>query len=88
MIDPLAARLRRIEDRLALHDLVARYCVLIDDDRFDDLAALFTDDVDFAGAVGRGGGVGRLRAAPGPVVVAPSRIPVHESPWSSPSSTR
>ncbi|MDQ7911267.1 nuclear transport factor 2 family protein [Phytohabitans sp. ZYX-F-186] len=61
--DTLSARIQRVEDLLALHDLVARYCVLLDGGRWDDLAELFTAGIDFAGAVGRAEVVRNLRRA-------------------------
>jgi ketosteroid isomerase-like protein len=43
-IEPLEARVRRLEDRLALRELVARYALAIDDRDIDAIAAMFTAD--------------------------------------------
>ncbi|WP_194238371.1 nuclear transport factor 2 family protein [Streptomyces spongiae] len=40
----LEARLRAVEARLALGDLVARYCIAIDDQDYEGLAELFAAD--------------------------------------------
>src|SRR5581483_10673685 len=44
---PLAARLAAVEARLALSELVARYCHRIDARDFDGVLALFTEDAGF-----------------------------------------
>jgi uncharacterized protein (TIGR02246 family) len=36
-----------VEDELAIRRLLASYCQLVDDGRFDDWIALFTDDAEF-----------------------------------------
>lgn len=41
-------RLRALEDRAQIQDLLVRYAVLLDDCRWDDLAQLFTADAVFA----------------------------------------
>ena len=46
----LEARLRRVEDTLAIHDLVARYAFAVDDRDFDTLRDLYTRDAVFEGA--------------------------------------
>ena len=43
----LAQRIQAVEDRLALRELVARYCMAVDDRNIDALAALFTPDAVF-----------------------------------------
>lgn len=47
MTEELARRVRRLEDRAELTELVARYCVAIDDRDIDALAVLFTPDCSF-----------------------------------------
>lgn len=47
MTDELLARIRRIEDRIELSDLVARYGRLVDDRDVDGLRDLWTDDAVF-----------------------------------------
>ncbi|MBS0380333.1 MAG: nuclear transport factor 2 family protein [Proteobacteria bacterium] len=42
--DTLEARIRRLEDRAAIHELVARYAVVIDDRDLEGIGALFTKD--------------------------------------------
>jgi ketosteroid isomerase-like protein len=44
-------RLRRVEDTLAIHDLVARYAFAIDDRDFDALRELYARDAIFGGSV-------------------------------------
>lgn len=39
----LSFRVRRLEDRFAISDLLVRYAVLLDDRRFDEVASLFTE---------------------------------------------
>jgi uncharacterized protein (TIGR02246 family) len=51
-------RLSRVEARLAIGDLVARYCAAVDDRDFDAIAGLFTEDAYF-GHVNEGGARGR-----------------------------
>lgn len=55
----LAARLAEVEDRLAIRELVARYCFAIDDRDLSVLAQLFTDDAFFGSADGSMGVTGR-----------------------------
>jgi ketosteroid isomerase-like protein len=43
----LEARVRRLEDRAAIQDLIARYAVVIDDRDIDGIAALFTAEGSF-----------------------------------------
>src|ERR1700694_5297332 len=49
----LEARLRRVEDTLAIHELVARYAFAIDDRDFRTLRELYTQDAVFEGSVER-----------------------------------
>jgi hypothetical protein len=42
--EDLEARIRRIEDRLAINDLVVNYATLLDDAQWDALGELFTTD--------------------------------------------
>ncbi len=42
--DSLAARLRRLEDRAAIEELIARYAIAVDDRDLDALGTLFTPD--------------------------------------------
>jgi hypothetical protein len=51
--DELAARLRRIEDREELHDLVLRYCRAIDDKDWAAVRELFADQAELGNAIGR-----------------------------------
>jgi hypothetical protein len=44
----LLSRVRRLEDRFAINDLLVRYAVLLDDRRFDDVGCLFTVDGTFS----------------------------------------
>jgi hypothetical protein len=43
----------RVADRQLLWELVQRYCFYSDGDHWDRLGPLFTDDIDFARAIGR-----------------------------------
>lgn len=54
MTDPtdLEARLRRLEDRAGLWDLVTRYAVAVDDEDYPTLEGLFADDAEFVGLSG------------------------------------
>jgi uncharacterized protein (TIGR02246 family) len=54
----LEDRIRKLEDRAALQDLVADYFKATDDDDYDTLAGCFTEDASF-GASGFDGGGGR-----------------------------
>lgn len=55
----LEARLTQVEDRLALRELVARYCFAIDDRDLATLATLFTEDAFFGSADRAMGASGR-----------------------------
>ena len=44
--DDLEARLKRVEDVQAIKDLRARYCFAVDEGRWDDLIAMFTEDAE------------------------------------------
>ncbi len=46
--DPLEQRVRRLEDRIAINDLVVSYATLLDDAQWDALGELFTQDGVFA----------------------------------------
>jgi hypothetical protein len=61
---------RETADRLAINELLARYCHAIDQRRWKDLRALFADDaqVDFTAFGGPKGGADRLIAFLRPVV--------------------
>ena len=58
MTDSLEHRVRRLEDRFAINDLVVAYATLLDDAQWDALGLLFTADGVFASpnstTVGRG----------------------------------
>lgn len=56
--DTLAARVRQLEDRRELGDLVARYCIAVDDRDLDTLIPLFTSDARMGHADGSAGGTG------------------------------
>lgn len=51
-------RLRRLEDRAELHDLVVRYYIAADDDDYEALASVFAADAEFV-AGGFSGGTSR-----------------------------
>jgi len=55
----LAARIRTLEDRAELRELVARYGIAVDDRDIDALTELFTPDAEFRSADGVMGAVGR-----------------------------
>ncbi|MFF2850303.1 nuclear transport factor 2 family protein [Streptomyces sp. NPDC058001] len=57
----LEARIRRLEDRAELEDLVIRYFVAADDDDMDTLGAAFAEDAEFV--IGGGFSGGSSRAA-------------------------
>jgi hypothetical protein len=61
-LDEVSRRLRRLEDRVELRELVSRYCLAIDDSDWDGLLELFTEQAEMAGVTGRREVVGRLRA--------------------------
>jgi uncharacterized protein (TIGR02246 family) len=65
MSDNVDRRLRHLEDRQELQDLVARYCIAMDDQDFTALAGLYTADAVYVGPRGRHEGreqvVGYLR---------------------------
>lgn len=44
MADTLEQRVRRLEDRFAINDLVVSYATLLDDAQWDQLGELFTED--------------------------------------------
>ena len=52
MTDSVDARLRRVEDSLAIQELVARYALAVDDHDMDALAALYATDAVFEGLTG------------------------------------
>jgi hypothetical protein len=60
--DDLSRRIRRLEDRAELRELVDRYCLLIDDSDWHALPALFAPDAEMAGQVGPRDVVGVLRS--------------------------
>jgi 3-phenylpropionate/cinnamic acid dioxygenase small subunit len=45
-----------IEDKDAIHELMAEYCFRLDDGRYDDMAALFTEDGTWHTAFGKATG--------------------------------
>ena len=47
MSDGLAARVRHLEDRAEIEELIARYAVAVDDRDFDTLTDMFTNDAIF-----------------------------------------
>lgn len=49
MTQEFEQRLRRVEDQLAIADLRARYCHLLDESRWQEFAELFTEDGTFEG---------------------------------------
>lgn len=55
----LEARIRRLEDRAALEDLVLRYFLAADDDDMDTLGATFAEDGEFVIGEGFSGGTDR-----------------------------
>ena len=70
----LEQRIQSIEDRLAIQDLVVRYCLSVDDNDYAALREMFTDKATMAGAVGADPIVGRLesiRSAYGRTIHAP-----------------
>lgn len=58
-----------MEDKDAIRELLAEYCFRLDNDRFDDMAALFTEDgtwdTAFGSGTGRAGIVGQLKKIAG-----------------------
>lgn len=48
MTESLEARVRRLEDRFAINDIVVSYATLLDDEQWDALGELFTEDAVFA----------------------------------------
>ena len=61
-----------LEEKDAIRELMAEYCFCLDNDRFADMAALFTEDGTWDTAFGKGTGhdgvealVRRLRSSPG-----------------------
>jgi SnoaL-like domain len=49
----LAARIRRIEDRLAIQDLAVRYCMAIDDGDYDGMLDMYTEKATLGETRGR-----------------------------------
>ncbi|MDO8212567.1 nuclear transport factor 2 family protein [Conexibacter sp. CPCC 206217] len=75
--DELGRRLRRLEDRAELHDLVVRYFFACDDDDWDALSEVFSNDAEFAGAFGRDQVVevmAESRSEMGPTIHTPDGI--------------
>lgn len=58
----LSARIRRIEDRLAIQDLAVRYCVAIDDGDYDGMVEMYTEKATLGETVGRQEVVDLLRS--------------------------
>jgi hypothetical protein len=58
----LEQRIQDIEDRLAIQDLVVRYCLAVDDNDYPALRELFTATAAMAGEVGASAIVDRLAA--------------------------
>jgi SnoaL-like domain len=58
----IAARVRRLEDHLAIQDLAVRYCIAIDDGDYDGLAEMYTEKTTMGATVGRHEVVGLLRS--------------------------
>lgn len=56
---PLESRLRALEDRAGLRELIARYCIAVDDRDIDALTALFTPDACFRSVDGVMHAIGR-----------------------------
>jgi hypothetical protein len=54
-------RLRRLEDRIELQNLMLRYFIGCDDDNYEDLARVFADDAEYADGTGPAEIVGILR---------------------------
>lgn len=49
----MSARIRRIEDRLAIQDLAVRYCVAIDDGDYEGMVDMYTEKATLGETVGR-----------------------------------
>ncbi len=60
--DDLTRRIRHLEDRASLRDLVDRYCLAIDDSDWDALLDMFAADAVMAGQTGGPAVVGQLRS--------------------------
>jgi len=60
--DDLAARIRRLEDRLELRELSVRYCRAIDDTDWTAVGALFADQAELGDVTGRDQVVTALRS--------------------------
>src|SRR3954454_12939932 len=58
----LADRIRRLEDRAAIEELVVRYCTAIDDGDYAAMVDMYTADATFGAAVGAQEVVDHLRA--------------------------
>ena len=52
MVEDVARRLRRLEDRAAIHDLVARYALAVDDHDYAALQGMYAADAVFRHAEG------------------------------------
>jgi ketosteroid isomerase-like protein len=83
-----AARLSRVEDVLALHELAARYALAVDDRDWGTLRGLFTADAVFAGITERVSGrdavvdyLGRRLSISGPTAHSPH---AHVLDWAAP----
>jgi hypothetical protein len=75
----LEQRIQSIEDRLAIQDLVVRYCLSVDDNDYAALHEMFTDKATMAGEVGAGAIVGRLesiRSGYGRTIHAPAAMTI------------
>lgn len=55
----LAKRVAEVEDRLAIRQLISRYCFAVDNHDINALASLFTENASFGSASGGMGAVGR-----------------------------
>jgi len=60
--DPLEARLRRVEDELAIHRLLADYSAFLDDRDYDSYVALFAPDGEWTNPGGSFQGQAAIRA--------------------------
>jgi len=75
----LEQRIQSIEDRLAIQDLVVRYCLSVDDNDYPALRGMFTAKATMAGEVGADPIVGRLesiRSGYGRTIHAPVAITI------------
>ncbi|MBM3345483.1 MAG: nuclear transport factor 2 family protein [Betaproteobacteria bacterium] len=62
VLEELARRLQRVEDRQQISELISRYCVSVDDADFDSLAKLFLEDSQFNVHRGRAAIMANYRA--------------------------